>query len=165
MKKEVNPIDLNYTEFERIYNDCLPKESSKNFLKVILQQKSDGFPNDSKPIFFDKDKINEHKADIFYLYGQLASIHREQPFFFVINSIQKYDGTIWTDDQTSALLLLHLGMACGASSRMAPPQRSIYLSSDLLPTLSPKDPNFEEWYKEYKQKILKKSGGQEPADD
>lgn len=135
MKKEVNPIDLNYTEFERIYNDCLPKEGSKNFLRVILQQKSDGFPNDSKP------------------------------FFFVINSIQKYDGTIWTDNQTSALLLLHLGMACGASSRMAPPQRSMYLSSDLLPTLSPKDPNFEEWYKRYKQKFLKKSGGQEPADD
>ena len=152
MGKVFVPIDLNYDEFERIYKDCLPNEKSKNYLRVILQQQADGFPNDSKPIFFDEDKINEHKKDIFYLYGQLRAVHRERLFIYVADSIIKYDDTIWTDNQTTALLLLHLGMAAFASSRMAPPARSMYLSHDLLPTLSPKAPNFPAWWEKNKLK-------------
>ena len=152
MEKRFVPIDLNYDEFERIYNDCIPDDESKNFLKVILQQQADGFPNDSRPIFFDKDKINKHRKEVFYLYGQLRSVHGEWIFLFVVDSIKKYDDSTWTNNQTSALLFLHLGMACHASSRMAPPSRSIYLSSDLHPTLSPKDPNFPEWWEQNKSK-------------
>lgn len=150
--KKFVPIDLNYNEFEKIYNDCIPDDESKNYLKVILQQQSDGFPNDSKPIFFDEDKVEKHRNDIFYLYGQLCSVHRGMPFLYVVDSIKKYDDSTWTNNQTSALLFLHLGMACLASSRMVPPTRYMYLSSDLIPTLSPKDPNFPAWWEGNKSK-------------
>ena len=150
MEEKFVPIELNYDEFERIYNDCQPNSESKNYLRVILQQQADGFQNASSPIFFDKDKVSKHRNDIFYLYGQLRSVHREMPFLYVVDSIRKYDDTIWTDNQTSALLLLHLGMATMASSRMAPPTRSMYLSRDLRPTLSPKDPNFPAWWELHK---------------
>ena len=38
--------------------------------------------------------------------------------------------------------------------------------SKCIPTLSPRDPNFQSWYAGYESKVKKKTlSGQEPADD
>ena len=69
---------------------------------------------------------------------------------------KKYDGTSWSDKRVSPIYLLHLGIAAGA---ITPPNlklKACIFSDDLRETLSPKDPDFPEWWEYNKSKWEKR---------
>lgn len=163
---KLEPKDLNFETIQQIFKDCIPVgNQTKNITAVSLQQISGGFPKDSDPVYFDTDKLEENKQNIQYLLGQLYAIHRGDVLLHMSDILKKYNGYLWSKDKIASIFILHLGMGIGQFSGPSAENLSCLIFEKIEPTLSPKDPNFEEWYKGYKQKILKKSGGQEPADD
>ena len=160
------PKDLNFETIKELFLECLPvKGKSKNISAVCLQQVLSGFPKDSDPIYFDTDKLDENQAFVRYLFGQLYSIHQGERDLKLADILKKYNGYLWCKDKAASIFLLHLGMG---TKIIAPPDAttgSCLVFDGTYPTLSPKDPRFDEWYKLYKEKVLRKKGGQEPADD
>ncbi len=53
--------------------------------------------------------------------------------------------------------LMHLGVASGLMYHFGAKSNSAALSP-ITPTLSPKDPNFAEWYKGYEAKMKRAEG-------
>ena len=44
-------------------------------------------------------------------------------------------------------------------------EHKYHVGNDILPTLSPNDPDFQSWYENNKMNLLRKRPGIEPADD
>lgn len=118
---------------------------------------------------FDKKKILANKQAIEYLFGQLKALHgsSRKTNITIDDALTTYTGQIWTRNKTILMEFLHLGASpsIGVITPFKAKDNSTQLSSSLEPTLSPKDPNFAEWYKGYEAKMKKKSEGQEPFDD
>lgn len=160
------PKDLNFDTVKQIFQDCIPVgEQSKNICAVYLQQIARGFPEDSEPIYFDKDKLMENAENIRYLLGQLYTVHKGDTMLKIADILKKYNGYLWSKDKVASLFLLHLSIGAEQFSPPSADQMSCVIFEKIEPTLSPKDPRFKDWIKTYTPKTLKKSGGQEPADD
>ena len=165
MNNEKNFLDLNAENVKKIYEDCQINENTQEYYEISLEQTDFGYSQNSKPLYFDANLLNSNIPNIYFLFGQLKSSHEPTYFLPIKDILKKYDGTSWSNQKVSPIYLLHLGIAAGA---ITPPNlklKSCILAEDLIPTFSPNDPQFEEWYKDYKQKMLRKKGGQEPADD
>lgn len=161
------PLDLNSETIKELTQSCSVTPTSKEFYKVIFEQIPMGYPKDSKPFIFDADAFDKIRPNIYYLFGQLKLIHDKKHNLPIKEILKKYDDTIWTKDKIAPLLLLHLGIGAGIILPPNAQTKSCVLRTDILPTISPNDPNFEKWYNENKEKILslRKKGGQEPSDD
>ena len=99
--------------------------------------------------------------------GQLHSVHSKANSLAFSEAIITYSKQLWTKDSMMVYNLLRLA-ACPSVEAISPlsiKTRSAELKSIVKPTLSPKDPNFAEWYKGYEAEMKKKSEGQEPADN
>lgn len=149
-----------------LFKDCLIKNPSREPIKAVLFQKENGFPEDSRPIFFDKEIVLSHKERINYILGQLKDIHEQHPFTSIDTVTSKYDNSVWTNNRNVVIAFLHLALAAGAISPIDAKSSKITFLKDFMPTIDPLDENYLQWYKENKTKILKKfSNGQEPADN
>ena len=129
-------------------------------------------PEDELVVEFDNSILLENKLNIRYLYGQLNAVHASK------NKLQKlsindlktnYTGTVWSQSKATLLELLYLG--CTDTLNLCDPfsKKNIdttMISTSIVPTLSPKDSNFPEWWEKHKSEWEdRKKGGQEPADD
>lgn len=159
------PLDLNSENVHKLAKICGATQNSKFVYNIIFQQRKLGYPKDSTPITFDADIMDEYAPTIFYLFGQLHTIHNNFHTLPIKDILKKYDRTIWGNDKVTPLYLLHLGIAAKVINPPDAKTNCCILSPDVTPTLSPNDPNFEQWYEANKGKILRKKGGQEPADD
>lgn len=165
MNNNFNPLDLSTESVKNIYLACRPTEKSTNVYSIIFQQKALGFSKDSTPLLLDVNSIEENISNIFFLFGQLKTVHLKSPFLPIKDILKKYDNTYWTKDKAAPMYLMHLGIA---ASVILPPDaqtKTSLMGPDVLPTFSPNDPLFNEWVKQYKPRIFKKTNGQEPADD
>lgn len=166
MEKEFKPIDLNSGTVNRLFNNCLFTQDSKNFLVANMNSIEDGHPEDSEKVYFDADAIESNRHVLNYLTGQLLAIQDKFYTYITIKDLfLKYDGDYWTEDGVTLLKFIHLAIANGNLSRFQPDTNQSRLISYVGNTLSPYDPNFEQWYEKNKEKFLRKKGGQEPADD
>lgn len=165
MNNNQEPLDLNSENVSNLATLCAADQSSKSVYPISLQLKEFGFPKDSKALYFDVTRLKENIPNIFYLLGQLDVIHRNFHALPLKDSLIKYDKSYWSTDKSSPIVLLHLGIAAKAMNHPDAKTKSCILSPEIIPTLSPNDPNFEQWYEANKGKILRKKGGQEPADD
>ena len=164
--EDISLGSLNATYVTALFKDCLIKDISRESITAILFQKQYGFPEDSRPIFFDKELVQFNKKTINYVLGQLKDVHTQQPFTSIDSVVSKYDDTIWTNNRNVVIAFLHLALAAGAISPINAKNSQINFLKDLMPTVDVFDPNYSEWYRNNKPKILKKfSNGQEPADD
>ncbi|MBR3881997.1 MAG: hypothetical protein IKJ36_01875 [Clostridia bacterium] len=166
MNNEFKPLDLNYLAVTSLFKKCLATENSSQYIPAQFQQIKQGYKEDSPLVLFDANAFKENKPKIDFILGQLLDVHQGPNNIITINSLfKKYNGELWTTDGVTLIKLIHLALANSSIDYFVPPNNESTFLSIIEPTLSPKDPNFEEWYKGYKQKILKKSDGQEPADN
>lgn len=167
MENKFKPLDLSKSVVNIIFNKSLTTTPDENSPVAVFHLQKLGYPEDSDPVFFDKQILDEHTKIIYYILGQLEKSHTmEQPILHPIDFFRKYTGENWTDDKVTVMKLIHLALATGAISQFsAKSDATGIVLSRVFPTLSPKDPNFEQWYEQNKVKILRKKGGQEPADD
>lgn len=167
MDNNFKPVDLCYGIVNALFNSCLKTSDSTSFIQVNLYTQKRGYPEDSEPVYFDADAIQKFEKKITYIFGQLKLAHLDAPIIggSIQDFLEKYNDQYWATDGVTLLKLLHLGMANNNISPFYAKTDTAVLSTELIPTLSPKDPNFKEWYEQNKSKILKKKGGQEPADD
>lgn len=120
----------------------------------IYLQNIYGHNKDSKTIFFDNQELKENEPAINYLFGQLEDVHKRTYYVSPKSSSLTYNGTIWTKDTGILMKFLHLGRALDIISPFFkdPQQASL---RNIEPTLSPRDPNFDAWYKNYQIKMNK----------
>lgn len=140
----------------------IPKE-------VFYLEKINGFEENSSFVLFDKQKLLKNHITINYLYGQLYSIHHLAPKVDPKLLAKKYNEEYWTQNGGVLTELLHLGYSAGLFTPIVKDNNGITttLSNTILPTLSPNDPNFPEWWEKHKVEweTRKKPDGQEPFED
>lgn len=171
--KSFMPLDLNEGEVQAIFNRCLRKEDSKEITRTTLFSRVLGYaPEDEIEIAFDKNVLLENEQNIRYLYGQLKTVHTAESKTkkLSVNDFKTtYQDNIWSQSKSSLLELLYLGCnsALGLGYRFSKKDNNTtIISSDIKPTLSPKDPNFPVWWEEHKSEWEEpKKEGKEPSDD
>ena len=173
IQKSFLPIELNESNVQEIFNNCLRKETTKNIAKSVLFSRIMGYPIENETVInFDENALLKNNLNIRYLYGQLKAIHtgENKSKRLSVNDLKEnYRGSIWSQSKASLLELLYLG--CNTALNLTFPfskknNDTTVISKDIVPTLSPKDPNFPAWWEEHKSEWEdKKKGGQEPADD
>ena len=155
--KSFTPLELNEGNVQAIFNRCLRKEGSKEITRTILFPTLLGYDEkDEIEIAFDKNVLLENEKNIRYLYGQLKVVHtaESKTNCLSLNDFKTaYQGTIWAQSKSSLLDLLYLGCnsALGLGYRFSKKENdTTRLSSDITPTLSPKDPAFPAWWEAHK---------------
>ena len=123
----------------------------------ILFSKKFGFEKDSDPVFFDSDKIKKYSTSINFLYGQLDAMQKKHSVLTPQNAALKYDKTLWTKNSATLMKFFFLGYAQGVLTPFFAKDKSAHILL-LEPTLSPKDPNFAEWFKGYEAEMKKSEG-------
>lgn len=153
------PIDLNEANVQAIFDRCLAT-TRENLSPMILFSVMYGYkPEDEILIQFDKKILLENKKAIEYLYGQLKESHAN--WHSCDSKIKRvamedfsasYTGNTWTKDKGVLIKLLYLG--CNQELLLLKPFYKKYngtdISTDIKPTLSPKDPAFPVWWEAHR---------------
>ena len=116
----------------------------------MLFQRDLGYDEDSKPVYFNKKKVEQNKQSIFYLLGQLRSVHTSDSNITSAESVYKYDDVQWTDDTVTLMMLYHLGKITKGILPFVKRSNTATIGLSITPTLSPKDPNFPAWWEAHK---------------
>lgn len=149
-KKAFEPMDLNAENINKLAHLCGADKNSKFVYNIIFYQRKLGFPKDTLPITFDADIMDENAPTIFYLFGQLYTVHNNFHTLPVKDAAKKYDKTIWEKDKVAITYLLHLAVAAKVINPPDAKTKCCIMSSKVTPTLSPNDPNFPEWWEKHK---------------
>ena len=153
MDNNFKPLDLNSATVGKLFNKCLYTAESKNHTVAVFQETRMGYPKDTDPVFFDKDAIDSNRDLINFLLGQLNDAHRGPLVECTVQSLfLKYTGEPWTKDGITLLKLIHLALANSSMAPFSAEKDRTLLKSYINPTLSPKDPNFSEWWEQNKSK-------------
>ena len=165
--KEWFPTILSSRSVLDTFKACVADQDSQEVIPCVLFQKSNGFPSDSRPIYFDKELLEKRVSKLEYMLGQLKDVHNKQTQTNT-NSIKvKYDNTVWATDNQSLLIFLHMCLAAKLISPIMQKDSSIKFLTTLYPTITPGDPAFFDWLDENEPKILKliaEENGQKPVD-
>ncbi len=150
-----NMIDLNEENVRNIFNYCLATEEtpaediiSTSFIESDIQT-----PIPS--IQLSRSTVNNNYLKLLYLVGQLENVHKVNFAFRINDGFKKYDGSYWTQDKTAVFSLYYLSCVTNVLPYFKPsPALKTFVSNLdenglLRPTLSPDDPNFEEWAKDH----------------
>ena len=160
------PTNLNEQNINKLFKQCLATTQTQKPLRCVLFQKEKGFPQDSRPIFFDGDIINAAIPAIKYVLGQLKAVHQKEPSITTTSVKTTYQNIDWTSNKNLVIALLHLATAANLISPIDAKTANMDFIKEIFPTLSTKDPNFDNWVNENILKLEKMyNNGQEPADD
>lgn len=174
------PIELNEENVLKIYNACLMKKTLFRFLSSdllpvkIFTKASCG--KDSPEVYFSKAKIQEYRQAIEYMYGQLYEVHHgsvpeeyreayqklgmDDPnakFLSPDGGALNYKNQPWTKDRNTLMMFYYLGVA---SVTIMPFVEDVVRGQigvdliDIVPTLSPNDPDFEKRLREIRNQAI-----------
>ena len=150
-------LDLNEGNVQAIFNRCLAKPGCENRVPACLYYERLGYSRkDSIDIDFDSDMVARDKKSLMYLYGQLDYVHTGKYInerMSISDFAKAYTGKTCTQSKAAVLELLYLG--CNHVLPCVTPfekrfNDTAFLSTDIKPTLSPKDPAFPEWWEQHK---------------
>jgi hypothetical protein len=155
------PLDLNEGNVQAIFNRCLANEEEKRVFdkRVKLQILKPQLTNrESEEIILSTEKTKKNRKNIKFLFGQLKNIHLGDEATSVIGLKEgfiKYGDTVWTREYDMLFKLYAMAQLSGclfdfSSFKKAPNLIAATKSVTLVPTLSPKDPNFPAWWEEHK---------------
>ena len=161
----IEALDLNEENTSDIFLGCVARNTSKNLTKAVLFPKESGFPEDSKPIYFDTQQVQISKYVIAYMLGQLKDIHDGNRKISTKSVVYNYKNEPWTTDTSTLISFLHLAQAANLISSVNAEDYTINFSPLIEPTFNKTEPNHTTWFKEYSKKLHKKLEGQEPADN
>lgn len=163
------PLELNERNVQTLFKRCLLDENNPSgecYPVQVLNPQLCG--RSSELIKLSKDNVESYAETIRYLLGQIKAFHGSNDTFALQEGFMRYDGTIWTKDYDTLFKLYSMGISTVSISNFSLYKDVIcsVKSSKCISTLSPKDPNYQEWFNGYEAKVKKKTlGGQEPADD
>lgn len=156
MNQGFTPIDLNEKNIQIIFQACLAREEDADKDSYKLFRKELGFEATSAPIFFCQKRLWDHFKSILYLCGQIKSVHSGSYRISPSAAAQKYTGELWTKNKGNVAALLLLIFASGLCSHFRKENGAVF--ADFLkistPTLSPKDPNFPQWWEAHKSRWI-----------
>ena len=156
--KEWYPTILSSRSVEDTFKACVADQDSKEVIPCVLFRKSNGFPSDSRPIYFDKELLEKRVSKLEFMLGQLKDVHNKQTKTNT-NSIKvKYDNTIWVTDNQVLLQFLHMCLAAKLISPIIQKDSSIEFLKPLYPTISPNDPAYFEWKLDTLELIAEENG-------
>ena len=169
--EKFRPLELNESNVSKLYKRCLADESELNNLNLyytsqVLKPTYTG--RSSEIVKLSKEKVNANTQTIQFLLGQIKNFHSTSTAIALQEGFLKYDNTIWTQNYDTLFQLYHLALSNASISDFVLSGNVIGAtkSPSCIPTISPKDPNYQEWFSGYEAKVKKKTlGGQEPADD
>ena len=145
------PLELNEGNVQAIFNRCIATKESKELIGPILFSQKNGYPKDSEPVIFDKAQFLKNEKNIDYLFGQLQDVRSSKHEFTPSSVAVDYHGELWTQDSGIILAFLHLGYANHLfESFVRIPSGDYAYVPFIKPTLSPKDPDFPEWWEAHK---------------
>ena len=146
------PLELNERNVNTLFKRCLHDESNpfeECYHVQVLRPEICG--RTSEWIQLSKNNVSAYASTIRYLLGQIKAFHVDTDTFALQEGFMRYDGTIWTKDYEVLFKMYSLGIASVSISDFALYKDIIgaVKSSKCVPTLSPRDPNFETWYAKY----------------
>ena len=150
-----NMIDLNEENIRSIFSDCIATEQTpvEDIISTTFIESDIQTPIPS--IQLSRSCLSENSLTIAYLTGQLENVHKGKLIFHINDGLKKYDGSYWTKDKMAVFSLYYLSTVTGVLPFFKPSPSLKTFVSDLNenpflePTLSPDDPNFEEWAKDH----------------
>lgn len=149
------PNGLHADTIKSFFNHTLATRQSKNVIKCVLFQRKSGFQDDSKPLYFDEDLLEHIKPSLEFMMGQLKDVHEHKKSITPQSLIKRYDDVIWVDNQNDILRFLHLACAARLIYPIDAKTSSLTFCKEIYPTIAVLDPDFRDWEKEHKPKILK----------
>ena len=169
MADNFRPIELNERNVKAIFKRCLADENNSSqgvYFSQVLRPEKCG--KTSETIKFSKEMVDSYSQTIQYLLGQIKAFHDTRESFALQEGFMRYDDTFWTKDYDILFKLYSLGLSSASITSFVAYKDIIgsAKSPECIPTLLPRDPNFQSWYAGYEAKVKKKTlSGQEPADD
>ena len=151
-RPQFTPLELNELNVQAIFHRCLAAKDDDldNLSMRVLFQRDLGYDEDSKPVYFNKKKVDQNKQNIFYLLGQLRSLHSSDSNITSAESVYKYDDVQWTDDTVTLMMLYQLGEITKGILPFVKRSNTATIVLSITPTLSPKDTNFPAWWEAHK---------------
>lgn len=152
------PQELNEANVRAIFNRCLATEDEKEtfdksfccqILKPSLTNKT------SDEVILSREKVEQNRLNIKFMFGQILNIHGDCSAIGLQEGILKYDDTLWTKDYGIVFKLYCLAQSKGLITEFSalpsdPNIISAIKASNVVPTLSPKDPAFPAWWEAHK---------------
>ena len=163
--RRLYPRNLTGEEINNAFQICVAKVDSKEVIRTVLFQKKYGFSEDSRPIYFDKAKIEKMKPQLEYSLGQLKDVHEDYPSTTTETIKDRYDDVEWTKNSTVLMAYLHLILAADLVKPVEAATGELEFTSEIIPTLHTSDSNLGTWLKKNKEKFLTKVYGPEKADE
>lgn len=148
-------IDLNEENVRNITNYCIATEETPAEDVISTSFVAKDFQTPIPNILLSRSRLSEKTLTMYYLIGQLENLHKGKLIFHVNDGFKKYDGTYWTQNKTAVFSLYYLSSAVDVLPYFKPfPSLKTFVSnlnenSFLEASLSPNDPNFEEWAKNH----------------
>lgn len=150
-----NMIDLNEENVRNILNYCLATEETPEEDIISTTFIKSDFQTPIPSIQLSRSRLSEYSLTIYHLTGQLDNVHSGKSVFHINDGFKKYDGSYWTQDKMAVFSLCYLSCVTNVLPYFKPsPALKTFVSHltenpFLQPTLSPDDPNFEEWAKDH----------------
>ena len=144
------PRILDEGTVQATFNRCVASSSTVDPLGTILFPKSEGFKEQDKPIYFDREHLEKEKRNILYLLGQLRHVHEKDTRMTPVSASIRYNGETWSKNNGIILELFYLGEAIKVVSPFNFLDKKAAVAPSVKPTLSPKDPNFPAWWEAHK---------------
>ncbi len=145
------PLELNERNVNTLFKRCLPDEeelqnpASLRNAQVLKQEYCE---KESETVLLSRNKTNDYRQTILFLFGQLKYLYSGNSSIVLQEGFLRYDDTFWTKDYAVLFKLYSLGIASNCISPFV--KKGDVIGSirvdDCVPTLSPRDPNFETWY-------------------
>ena len=149
-------LDANY--ISSLFKDCLIKDTNRQPVEAVLFQKEQGFNEDSRPIFFDKEIVDLNIKRIDFILGQLKDVYEGKNSTTMETIVKKYDNTIWVENRNVIIAFLHLALAAGSISPIDAKTGRIDFIRELMPTKDVRDHEYATWLGQNKEKIIKRFG-------
>ena len=167
--KQLIPCSLTVNNINSLFKKALVQEDTTETIRVVLFQKTHGFKEDSRAVYFDKKVIEEIKPRLEYSLGQLLDVHENYNSITTDSVKDIYDETQWTDNSTSIMAYLHLLLAAELVKPLEFSTGELEFVDKIIPTYLLADSKYSDWFKQnqntYLKKYLSKNNGQKPADD
>ncbi len=145
-------LELHERSVRTVFKKCLANETNSNegfYYSQVLKPDYCGLV--SEVVKFSREAVDTYAPTIRYLLGQIKIFHSSEETFDIREGYLRYDGLLWTKDPEVLLMLFSLALSSASISPFVSLKGFTlsYKSPECIPTLSPKDPSFAEWYEAY----------------
>ena len=150
------PLELNERNVKATFKKCLANEDNIKegvYYSQVLDPEYCG--KTSELVRFSKENVDLYTPVIQYLLGQIKAFQDSSRESFALQEgFLRYDDMFWTKDYDVLFKLYSLGLSSVSISQFVAHKDIIgsVKSPKCESTLSTRDPNFSEWYEEYKMK-------------